>query len=382
MKEAIQTVLTVPSVDELQAENKELIAGSAEVEKRRSELRSAGKPKGIWKRYSKMQAFRAIRSLRGRASVSVYLYLLNLAGSRSTNSHTVRDLALKIKVETIALRTGLNERTVRRAMSELEGKFIARTAGQRADTIWFLNPDSPGEMLQTSPGNWDLISAQGINSYITFPKDSLPVIYTLNVSATDVYVQVLELVTLLDDEVIWISRKKVSQSGLKRCATKKLLRYSRHGCVEAFDPKTRKPSERWKNPKGFKYAPYEVQDGDFSLDNVSPEIRAALVAEHLGIIIENPTSCDWFPNLTCPFEDCGQATFAISFTRDAYKCHSCGYQYMNHKRLKKARDANMLTAERLELGQGKLCKLVSRVKGIPMDEAIALFRDRDLREAA
>jgi hypothetical protein len=75
--------------------------------------------------------------------------------------------------------------------------------------------------------------------------------------------------------------------------------------------------------------------------------------------------------------DCRGENFSISFTEDAYKCHDCGFQ--DHKQRIKERDAGMLKAERPELGQGKLCQLVSRVKGISMDEAISLFRNKALR---
>jgi len=102
--------------------------------------------------------------------------------------------------------------------------------------------------LQTSPGNWDLLSAQGLNSYVTFPKDSLPKIYTLNVTETATYVTVMDLVTVNQDEVFWIGRKNLQQetglgregfkSGLKGCHKKRLFKYAKYGAMEVFDPKT------------------------------------------------------------------------------------------------------------------------------------------------
>ena len=369
--------------DGQRAEKLECTKGTVEVERRRYDLSQSGKPAGVWTRYSKLQAFRSIRSLRGRASVSVYLYILNLASNRSKRSNTVGDLKLRIKVDTIADRTGLTERTVRRALDELEGKFIARTAGRRADTIWFLNPDSPGETLQTSPGNWDLLSAQGINSYVVFPKDSLPVIYRLNVTETAVYVTVMDLVTVEQDEVLWISRRQLQEqsglgregfrSGLDGCKEKHLFRHSKNGVLEVFDPKNHIPSERWRRPKGFQYAKYEVQPGDFDLATVSPETRAELVTEHVGLRVENPTEQTWFKKLVCPL--CNEQNFSISFIADGYHCWSCGPHPKEH-RTSKHRD----NPELRRFGQGRICQLVSRVKDIPMKEAVRLFREKHERE--
>lgn len=239
--------------------------------------------------------------------------------------------------------------------------------------------------MQTSPGNWDLLSAQGLNSYVTFPKDSLPKIYTLNVTETATYVTVMDLVTVNQDEVFWIGRKNLQQetglgregfkSGLKGCHKKRLFKYAKYGAMEVFDPKTGKPSNRWRKPSGFEYRDYEAKDGDFDLNTITPEQRAEQVSEHVGISVPSPTEKNWFNDLTCPFVDCGHDAFSISFTLDCYRCHGCGHQNKKQRR-KNERYGICLTAERSELGQGKLCQLVARVKNIPIAEAITLFREK------
>jgi len=120
-----------------------------------------------------------------------------------------------------------------------------------------------------------------------------------------------------------------------------------------FDPKSGKASERWKSPPGYQLAKYELREGDFDLDNVTPEQREELVAEHTGITVEglHISRQDWYNKLPCPF--CKGETFSISFIHDAYKCHSCGSQTKPHKRTKTRK-----VAER-EGGQGHLCQLVA-----------------------
>ena len=109
------------------------------------------------------------------------------------------------------------------------------------------------------------------------------------------------------------------------------------------------------------------------LRRITPTQRAELVAEHVGISVANPTEDVWFNKLTCPFADCAGDDFSISFTLDCCRCHGCGYQNKKQER-KNERYGISLTADRKELGQGKLCQLVARIKNIPIAEAIELFR--------
>jgi len=111
------------------------------------------------------------------------------------------------------------------------------------------------------------------------------------------------------------------------------------------------------------------------LRRITPTQRAELVAEHVGISVANPTEGVWFNKLTCPFADCAGDAFSISFTLDCYRCHGCGYRDKRQARINE-RYGSSQTAERKELGQGKLCQLVARVKNIPIAEAIELFRQR------
>ena len=164
----------------------------------------------------------------------------------------------------------------------------------------------------------------------------------LNVTETAVYVEAMDLVTVNHDEVLWIGRKRFQEqtglgregfaSGIAGCKKKKLFGLSPHGVLEMFDPKTGKPSERWKTALGYQLAKYELKEGDFDLANVTPELRAELVAEHTGISIngERISRQDWYKKLPCPF--CKSITFSISFIHDGYKCHSCGSQTAPHKR--------------------------------------------------
>jgi len=67
-----------------------------------------------------------------------------------------------VKVETIARNTGLTERTVLRALDELEEqRFIFRKASQTLDTIYFLDPDSPRQSFADQPRQLGLVVRTG-----------------------------------------------------------------------------------------------------------------------------------------------------------------------------------------------------------------------------
>lgn len=218
-----------------------------------------------------------------------------------------------------------------------------------------LNPET-GEVLQTDPGQYGLLSSNSSDerfSFITIPKSSLDAINRMELACEkSVYIAALALVSKARNEVVAVDRQLWQQlahlgrnafgRGFKRCKNKKLFSYKR-GILTLHDPLTGAPSERWRSPQVW--IDHDNPKWKYDLNKITPEQWHAVVEKLLHQTF--PDVDGWTPTekeVHCPF--CKQyGEFSVNFNVSGYRCHGCGEKGRLGQLVKQVRGTNMDAAK-------------------------------------
>jgi hypothetical protein len=269
---------------------------------------------------------------------------------------------LPVRVDKLALKTGLSARSIERAFKRLESDHrISRvrptTSRNRflASRITLL--DGTGLPLQTSPRQFRVCRENGLTPFITMPKASLEAINAMALASEKaVYISAHALASRQKNECVYVDKVKwlilsglaenAFNRGVKQCKAKKLLSYG-NGVLTLNDPQTGKPNMRWQHNRPR--IEHDNPQWAFDLNSVTADQWHYVVEALLDRKLETDSS-GWTLRTVCPF--CAyKEKFHVNFSKAAYRCHSC--------------DA-----------KGRLGWLVARVKGVNMTAAKEFIKER------
>jgi CHC2 zinc finger len=314
----------------------------------------AGRPPWLWAGHSTFEFPEFVAEYAGQPEVHVLLHLYRRARGKSYKSMTATDLTLPVRVDKLALKTGLSTRSVERAFARLESDHrisrVRPTSRGRflASRITLL--DGTGQPLQTSPRQFRVCRENDLTPFVTMPRVSLEAINTMTLASEKaVYIAAHVLASrekresVHVDKVEWLILSGLAENafnrGVKQCKAKKILSYG-SGVLTILDPLTGKANARWKNRK--ERIEHDNPHWAFDLNDITAEEWHFVVESLLSRKLETGPD-GWTLHTVCPF--CTyKEKFHVNFSKSAYKCHEC--------------DAS-----------GRLGQLVMRVRNVNMDAA-------------
>jgi hypothetical protein len=322
----------------------------------------AGKPPWLWAGHSTSEVPSFITEYAGQPEAHVLLHLYRRARGKSYKSMTATDLSLTVRVDKLALKTGLSTRSIERAFVQLESdRRIRRVRKKRSDRRFLASQvtllDADGQPLQTSPGKYRVCYENDYTSFITMPRVSLEAINAMPLACMKaVYIAAHALASREKRESIFVGKvewlilsglaENAFNRGVKQCKSKKLLTYG-SGVLTILDPLTGKANARWKNRK--ERIVHDNPHWEFDLNSISAEEWQYVVESLLGRKFETDSE-GWTLRSECPFCRQHKQRFRMNFQQSQFKC-DCGQA-------------------------GRLGQLVMRIKGTNMTAAKEFIKER------
>ena len=320
----------------------------------------SGKPTGIWVGYSKFEIPEYVIQYEGQGVAHVLCLLFHRASGKSYHSTSEHDLALTVREDSLALKSGLSTRSIERALAQLESDRRIRRVRRKHPSGRFLASritllDDSAQALQTSPQRYGLCRANDLRPFITMPRACLDVLSGMTPSQKATYISALALASREKRESVFVDKpewficsrlgENAFGAAVAHCKRRKLLTYS-NGVLTLNDPQTGRRTERWKH--GAEWVEHIDPEWDFDLNEVTAEQWHYTLESLLSRKFEiNPDG--WTLRSECPF--CFyKERFHANFTKAAYRCHSC--------------DA-----------KGRLGQLVARIKNVNMTAAKEFIKE-------
>lgn len=312
----------------------------------REQLRSEGRPSGIWTGFSRFQSPVEVLEYAGEPAAHLLLYLYSLGAGVSKRASYDADVRFSRLVETLARGTGLSARKrarkVERALERLKNDHRIEYRQERksdgsygAGRIYLLEP-STGRRLPAT-GRYGLLSGEpyeptGPFDYITVTRHSLEAIHKMKRACEKAtYIAALAFVSrdvhenVSVEPQLWWEVAHLSRSsfyrGLRYCECQQLLSYKKNA-LTLFDPLTKKPVERWRHPSPWVVHENSTVQLDFK--TVLPEHWRFIVEDLFGESFPEANASGWTrmsEEIPCPFCK-ARDKFAVNWGGGSF-CHGC-----------------------------------------------------------
>ncbi len=317
----------------------------------------AGKPEGLFAGYPIFEVPQYVADYKGQVPAVILLDLYNRACGESNKSHTEREITFSVRLDNLALKTGLSTRSIKRGVARLrKDKRIALSERPRRSDGRYLAYevtllDNSGSPLQTSPGEYRVCWWNEIRPFITVPRGWLGSVNKMKLpSQLAVYLTALDFVSQQKRQSAYVEveqwrqraglgeRKNAFDAGVSYCQRKGLLTYKGGEVLTVNNPKT--PPRGWTDHVNPQWK--------FDLDTVPAEVWQQVIETMLGRKFEVGAD-GWCLRSECPFCHDHKERFHLSFEKSAFRCHICGKR-------------------------GRLGQLISQLKNIPMSAVKDLLK--------
>jgi len=299
--------------------------------------REEKEPENFWFGHSRFQIPVRILSYRGRAESRVLAYLYERAGQVSFYSETTVMIEVKVKEEKIAELTGLSPWTVSAAINGLEVDGAIRVSrhrdsvtGQVKTSVYIPLHSQTQQPLLSTPRIYGLCHENRDLPYITCTREARREFAFMSSVGVQIYLAALALaskrvlMSFAVDRDEWRAEsalgRKAFTAGVKECAKRKLLSYSRN-TLTLHDPRTGKPSVRGKASR----IDHDNPTWEFDFNSVQPD-EWRLVLKKLLPRFEAAEGSDGWTHTDlstlCPF--CHKERgFRVNFKDAKFQCFKC-----------------------------------------------------------
>jgi hypothetical protein len=275
-------------------------------------------------------------AFKGESESLVLIYFYERAAAVSFYSEKEILIEIKVKVETVAERTGLGVRTVCRSIETLEAAGCIRVVrprpdavtGRRSINVYLLLHGETKEPLMSRPKVYGICHQNFEKPYITVHKEILKTVRQMTKPGRACYLAALSVASLKLRTSFGITREQWKTEtllgkngfniGVSECKRRKLLTY-RRSLLTLNDPVTGKPSERVGGR-----VEHENPRWKFDLNKVSAETWRATVQRLVKLpFIVGATGWTHATREThCPF--CREVrSFRVNFSTAEFQCYAC-----------------------------------------------------------
>lgn len=298
----------------------------------------------LWIGHSRFQVPRVVQSLLtdstcSKSTALVYTVLYSLGNQEASRSWTEKEVAVKVKLKTLASRTGLSEGTIKTCLKELEErKLIQRWKRARAgkgrmgsNRYSLLHPLT-GDHLRVvfkNGAKQGLCFSNGIDFYVLmphYPFRKAGIVSRLTVPQQNGYLSAMALgsewksMRFPATKFEWrqtanLSRKSFGPA-VEHLNEEGLLHFDGK-TLTLYDPQTRDESQRWAEAKPLRV---KGSKNRFDYDAVTAEQWQQILHEVLHRDFEVG---GWTKRSRCPFKDHRRDCFSVNLEKGCFNCFGC-----------------------------------------------------------